>query len=134
MGEAAFDGLVARLVRYRLLRQNAADETYTAHPLMRNHYLALLSRGAEAAQTHERIKDYYLAVAGDTPTYPTLEDLAPLIEVVYHACRAGAYADHSQCQVANTRRDSVQRHRYDIVARLTSSRYITITSSPPKFR
>jgi len=40
---------------------------------------------------HEQIKDYYLSIAGDTPEYPTLEDLKPLIEVVHHACQAGAY-------------------------------------------
>jgi tetratricopeptide (TPR) repeat protein len=60
---------------------------------VRNHYFALLTAGERAAQedAHARIKDYYLEVAGDVPTFPTLDDLAPLIEVVHHACRAGAY-------------------------------------------
>jgi hypothetical protein len=63
----------------------------TTHPLIRAYYFTLLSAGEAANATHESIKDYYLDVAGDTPTYPTMDDLAPLIEVVYHACRAGAY-------------------------------------------
>ncbi|MCP4425257.1 MAG: tetratricopeptide repeat protein, partial [Chloroflexi bacterium] len=65
--------------------------TYTTHPLVRNHYLARLTGSGQAAQTHAQLQAYYLALAGDTPQHPTLEQLAPLIEVVYHACRAGAY-------------------------------------------
>lgn len=34
---------------------------------------------------------YYLAIAGEMPETPTLEDLASLIEAVHHACRAGEY-------------------------------------------
>jgi len=94
LDDAAFAAMVNRLVTYRILRLDVQARTYTAHPLVRNHYFALLTQGGDAAQTraaHERIKDYYLASAGDTPRYPTLDDLKPLIEVVYHACRAGAY-------------------------------------------
>jgi tetratricopeptide (TPR) repeat protein len=84
--------IVSRLVSYRLLRQDAASQTYTVHPLIRNHYLALLSqREAQEKGAHEQIKDYYLSIAGDTPQYPTLDDLRPLIEVVHHTCQAGAY-------------------------------------------
>jgi tetratricopeptide (TPR) repeat protein len=86
-----FENLVERLTAYRLLRYNPHEDHYTAHPLIRNHYFAHLTRDTGAPDTHARIKDYYLALAGDTPRYPTLEDLQPLIEVVHHACRAGAY-------------------------------------------
>jgi hypothetical protein len=82
MGEAEFEGLLKRLVGYRLLRYNESAATYSSHPLVRNHYLALLGQSGQAAQTHEQIKDYYLSLAGDTPHHPTLEQLAPLIEVV----------------------------------------------------
>jgi hypothetical protein len=95
LDDDAFDALVQRLLSYRILRYNRHDDTHTAHPLIRNHYFAQLtdpSTGSGQAQdAHERIKDYYLELAGDTPRYPTLDDLAPLIEVVHHACRAGAY-------------------------------------------
>jgi hypothetical protein len=91
LDDAAFDALVARLVALRILRHDEADNAYTAHPLVRNHYFTRLTQGADAAGAHEQIKDYYLANAGDVPRFPTLDDLAPLIEVVYHACRAGAY-------------------------------------------
>ena len=86
-------GLVQRLLTYRILRHDPNADTYTTHPLIRNHYFARLTAGSreETQNAHERIKDYYLELAGDTPRFPTLDDLAPLIEVVHHACRAGAY-------------------------------------------
>jgi len=91
--DAAFNAMVARLVKYRILRHDAATHEYTTHPLIRAHYFALLTQGdpSQTQAAHERIKDYYLEMAGDTPQYPTLDDLRPLIEVVHHACRAGAY-------------------------------------------
>ena len=91
MDAAAFDGLITRLTGYRLLRHNAEAGTYTTHPLVRSHYLNQLLHSGQAAQTHDQVKAYYLELAGDTPHNPTLAQLAPLIEVVYHACRAGAY-------------------------------------------
>jgi len=88
---SAVNSLVSRLLTYRLLRHDTATQTYTAHPLIRNHYLTLLTqKEAQEKEAHEQIKDYYLSVAGDTPHNPTLEDLRPLIEVVHHACQAGA--------------------------------------------
>jgi tetratricopeptide (TPR) repeat protein len=91
--DTEFDATIKRLVTYRILRHDPREAIYTAHPLVRDHYLARLTAGgrAQAEDAHERIKDYYLELAGDTPQYPTLDDLAPLIEVVHHACRAGAY-------------------------------------------
>ena len=88
---AEFEQLIARLTGYRLLRHSAEAGTYSNHPLVRNHYLNLLLHSGQAADTHAQMKDYYLELAGETPQQPTLEQLAPLIEVVYHACRAGAY-------------------------------------------
>jgi tetratricopeptide (TPR) repeat protein len=87
--------MVNRLVTYRILHHDLASQTYTAHPLVRNHYLAILTHGDSTEQhdVHNKIKDYYLSIAGDTPQYPTLDDLKPLIEVVHHACQAGAYQE-----------------------------------------
>ncbi len=85
--------MVNRLVAYRILHCDTTSQTYTAHPLVRNHYLAILTHGdsTEQQDVHGKIKDYYLSIAGDTPQFPTLDDLKPLIEVVHHACQAGAY-------------------------------------------
>ncbi len=91
-GISEIKAVVERLVTYRILRFDAHDRTYTTHPLIRNHYLALLTKGDAALEkaAHEQIKDYYLSIAVDT-LHPTLDDLKPLIEVVHHACQAGAY-------------------------------------------
>ncbi len=106
--EVEMAAVAERLTTYRLLRYNEKAKTYTAHPLVRNHYLALLTQSGQAADTHTQMKDYYLELAGDTPHNPTLEQLAPLIEVVYHACRAGAYNEafdiHWQRNYQGTRR------------------------------
>lgn len=93
LNDAAFNAMIKRLTDYHILRYDVAARTYTAHPLIRNHYFARLT-ACDTAQTraaHERIKDCYLSTVGETPRFPTLDDLKPLIEVVYHACRARTY-------------------------------------------
>ena len=114
--EGELRALVERLVAYRLLRRAMAADghggaaEYSAHPLVRAHYFARLTGGdrAQAQDAHARIKDYYLELAGDTPQFPTLEDLKPLIEVVHHACRAGAYDEAHRIR----RERITQRDRY----------------------
>ncbi len=93
LNEGDFAAMIQRLVNYRLLKHHAHDQTYTTHPLIRAHYAKLFAEADRATRqdAHTRIKDYYLARAGETPRHPTLDDLAPLIEAVHHACRAGAY-------------------------------------------
>ena len=95
LSDADFKELLKRLETYRMLRRDPVDKSYTTHPLIRNHYLALLTRDnvqrEDVQRAHATIKDYYLSIAGDTPQYPTLNDLKSLIEVVHHACQAGAY-------------------------------------------
>lgn len=91
--DAEFKALINNLQKYRILRHDPQENHYTTHPLIRNHYFTLLSQrdSSQTRKTHEQIKDYYLSVAGDVPHHPTLEDLIPLIEVVHHACQAGAF-------------------------------------------
>ncbi len=93
LSKAKFKAMVQRLVAYCLLRYDPDAHTYTAHPLIRAHYFGRLTEGKriQAKDAHQQIKNYYLELAGDTPYNPTLDDLAPLIEVVHHACQAGAY-------------------------------------------
>jgi hypothetical protein len=97
-GISDLKAIVERLVTYRILRFDVHERTYTTHPLIRNHYLALLTKGdaAQEKAAHEQIKDYYLSIAGDTPQYPTLQDLKPLTEAVHHACQAGIYDEAEQ--------------------------------------
>jgi len=110
LDDAGFDAMIDRMVARRILRRHPKDRTYTTHPLIRNYYFARLTAGeCDGVQdAHQRIKNHYLDLAGDTPTHPTLDDLAPLIEVVHHACLAGAYDEAFRIH-----RDSIdQRNRY----------------------
>jgi trypsin-like peptidase len=93
IGGSPLRDIVKRLVTYRLIRHDEHEKTYATHPLIRNHYFALFTKGdpSQEKAAHEQIKDYYLSIAGDAPEFPTLDDLKPLIEVVHHACQAGAY-------------------------------------------
>ncbi|HLO16097.1 MAG TPA: trypsin-like peptidase domain-containing protein [Anaerolineales bacterium] len=93
IGGSLLQDVVNRLVKYRLIRHDEHEKAYTTHPLIRSHYFALFTKGdpSQEKAAHEQIKDYYLSIAGDIPQYPTLDDLKPLIEVVHHACQAGAY-------------------------------------------
>jgi tetratricopeptide (TPR) repeat protein len=91
--ESPLPEIVNRLATYRLIRHDEQENAYTTHPLIRNHYFALFTKGDSSQEkaAHEHIKDYYLSIAGDTPQYPTLDDLKPLVEAVHHACQAGEY-------------------------------------------
>jgi tetratricopeptide (TPR) repeat protein len=93
LDDSAFQAMVQRLVAYRILRYDPRARHYTTHPLIRNHYAERLTEAdqAQVQDAHQRIKDYYLELAGDVHRYRTLDDLAPLIEAVHYACRAGAH-------------------------------------------
>jgi tetratricopeptide (TPR) repeat protein len=93
LNDVQFDALVSRLQDYRLIRYDQQQQQYTMHPLVRAHFLALLAAGdnAQAQDAHQRLKDYYLFLAGEISYSSTLDNLNPLIEVVHHACLAGAY-------------------------------------------
>jgi tetratricopeptide (TPR) repeat protein len=86
-------GILNQLVNYRMLRYDNRLQHYTTHPLIRAHYLERLKEkpiGVVQA-LHNRIKGWYLDIAGEMPEVPTLDQLAPLIEAVHHACQAGEY-------------------------------------------
>ncbi|MGI0486891.1 hypothetical protein ACN4EK_15735 [Pantanalinema rosaneae CENA516] len=84
--------LVEQLADYRMLRRLPQQNTYTIHPLIRDHYWSrLTSDPLQARAVHQRIAEYYLAVIRQIPEHPTIEDLAPAIEAVHHLCQAGEY-------------------------------------------
>jgi tetratricopeptide (TPR) repeat protein len=90
---AGSSGILHQLVKYRMLRYDSRLQHYTTHPLIRGHYLERLKeKPIEVVQElHNRIKGWYLDIAGEMPEVPTLEQLAPLIEAVHHACQTGEY-------------------------------------------
>jgi tetratricopeptide (TPR) repeat protein len=93
LNDLKFEAMVKRLVDYRILRHERGSGQYSTHPLIRAHYSTLLTKSlhGQAEWAHKQIKDYYVAKAEGIPDKPTLEDLTPLIEVVHHACKCGAY-------------------------------------------
>ncbi len=97
LADQAFYNIVGRLLDRRLIRptSSAHGATYSAHPLIRAHYLERLTGGNpdQVRVAHECIKNFYLAMARKTPLTPTLDELAPLIEAVHHACKAGDYGE-----------------------------------------
>lgn len=102
LDDEAFGTLVQRLVGYRILRHERGQGRYTAHPLIRGHYsdeLAKCDQGQTEA-LHELIKEYYLGFTEDLLDNPTLEDLAPAIEAVHHACKAGNYDEGHEIWLA----------------------------------
>jgi len=101
------NGILNQLVNYRMLRYDNRLQHYTTHPLIRAHYLERLKeKPIEVLQAlHNRIKGWYLDIAGEMPEEPTLDQLAPLIEAVHHACQAGEYDEAN-----DIRRDKIYQN------------------------
>jgi tetratricopeptide (TPR) repeat protein len=100
---AAFDALVQGLVQRGLIRLTPLgnEAVYTIHPLIRAYYTECRKK-PDDTPTHRTIADYYEATAAYKPLswkevmqgkidFPSLDDLAPYIEIVHHLCAAGAY-------------------------------------------
>ncbi|WP_414756547.1 trypsin-like peptidase domain-containing protein [Anabaena sp. CCY 9910] len=88
-----FNGMIRRLLNYRILRFYPEANYYTMHPLISAHYSQRLQKdlGVQAKEIHQRIADYYLRIAGPIPENPSIESLAFPIEAVHHLCCAGSY-------------------------------------------
>lgn len=93
LDDTTFDALLKHLRAYHLLTYDVQTRRYTTHPLIRTYYMARLNERerSQVQAVHTRIKDYYLSFIGDPFPSPTLNDLAPLIEAVHHACYVGTY-------------------------------------------
>jgi hypothetical protein len=108
-----------RLRAYRILRVNlrGARVESSLHPLVRDYYYDDLSVHGDLGAVHRRVQHFYLELAGDHPVgpdrVPTLEELAPLIEAVHHACRGGDY--EAGYQIYD---DQIDQHRGVLVYQL----------------
>ena len=76
-----------------ILHFDQRSEHYHMHPLIREYYYSRLidSNKTDAQLTHNKIKDYYLAISESIETPSNIKELSPYIEAVHHACRAGEY-------------------------------------------
>lgn len=99
LDDTQFEALVAGLVLRRLLRRTEGDEiTYSAHPLVQRHYRKALEdkhKPDDVQPIHRAAAEHYQETNDEPGHNPTLDDLKPYIEVVYHLCRAGAYDEAS---------------------------------------
>jgi tetratricopeptide (TPR) repeat protein len=95
LDSVSFKALTERLVSCRILRYNPQADYYTTHPIIRAYYSMRLGmmRPAQVHSMHRHIKDFYLNLAGKMRPSPSLDDLAPLIEAVYHSCQAEDHQD-----------------------------------------
>ncbi len=95
MSDEAFGSLIERLKGYRIVRYESNEDQYTIHPLIRDHYTKKLKgeHSSEIEPLHRLIKDYYLGHIPKSLDLPTLKDLTPLIEAMYHACCAAKYEE-----------------------------------------
>lgn len=93
LDDVDFDSLVKHLMACRILYYNSESRQYTTHPLIRAYYSKLLASSdcILVQEMHAKIKDYYLTIANGILDDPSLEDLEPLIEAIYHACNANCY-------------------------------------------
>jgi tetratricopeptide (TPR) repeat protein len=80
--------ILSRLIEYRILRFNEVSASYTTHPLIRAHYIdTLSSAGVDRVKTvHAFVKKYYIAAVRQQTNYSKIENLAPLLEAIHHAC------------------------------------------------
>lgn len=89
----AYTVALVHLVDARVIQRDQGGRL-AMHPLVRDYYYQRAVDGGEHVRLHEWAKHYYLGLAeSETEPPTTLEDLAPLIEAVHHACRSGAYAE-----------------------------------------
>ncbi len=98
LDDEAFLALFQRLVALSMLLFDEERRTFTLAPIIQHAYRARLADDAhiaplQRAELHRRLFQYYLDIAPASGEYPTLNDLLPLIEAVYHACCAGAYPE-----------------------------------------
>lgn len=93
LSDEEFEAMIERLRGYRILRYDPAQQHYTTHPLIREHYIGRFNNIPEEQKNHSHnvIKEHYMILAREIPYHPSLEDYVPLIEAIHHACCAGSY-------------------------------------------
>jgi tetratricopeptide (TPR) repeat protein len=84
--------LSEKLTNFRILRYKSQENTYTIHPLIREHYLKILSKDSRKSKiTHLRIRDYYLSTFLKEQNRFSLNVMSLVVEIAHHFCEAGEY-------------------------------------------
>jgi tetratricopeptide (TPR) repeat protein len=90
LSDLQLETVVNGLIESRLVHHIQESNTFTTHPLIRAHYSALLenSKPEDVRYIHRVISRYYIKMAITVPEHPDLTFLSPVVEAIYHACRA----------------------------------------------
>jgi tetratricopeptide (TPR) repeat protein/GTPase SAR1 family protein len=119
------DNVEKNLFKSEMIRFDQQTKEITFHKLIQEYYYSILNKNSiQKRSAHALIKDYYLSIAGRKIPQPSLGNLKPLIEAVYHACCAEEYdfAWRIYTERLNAPKDyliTVQLGAYDTVLSLT---------------
>jgi nucleoside phosphorylase len=83
----SFKRMVDNLYDRRLITKEQ-DDTYTAHPLIKNYFESIFEED-DKKLCHRKIYQYINTYAPEKPE--TFEEMQPLFEQVYHGCKARMY-------------------------------------------
>lgn len=91
---------IEKLIDLRIIEVSESSN-YLVHPLVRLHYTNLLHQDSEqAVRVHLRISDCYrYFLEEEIPSYPSLKQLQPAIELVHHLCKAERYDEANSVRV-----------------------------------
>ena len=91
MKELGYRAALNRLFAARLVLTRNPAEPVDCHPLIREHFAAVMRSTAvdEFRKGHSRLYEYYCHNAPEQPK--TLEEMTPLFYAVYHGCQAGQH-------------------------------------------
>ncbi|MEZ5357124.1 MAG: toll/interleukin-1 receptor domain-containing protein [Bryobacteraceae bacterium] len=80
----------------RLASTGNPAEPVACHPLVRDHFAAVMRETAPDAfrAGHQRLYEYYARQGKDLPE--TLEEMTPLFHAIYHGCQAGRHSEVGQ--------------------------------------
>lgn len=93
MKELEYRAALNRLFGARLVLSNDPVESVDCHPLIREHFAAVMRSSDRAAfrKGHSRLYEHYCQKAPQEPD--TLDEMMPLFWAVYHGCQAGRHQE-----------------------------------------
>ncbi len=93
MKEREYRAVLNRLYSGRLILSHDPDVPVDCHPLIREHFAAVMRSSAADSfrEGHSRLYEHYCQQAPEKPD--TLEEMTPLFYAVYHGCQAGRHQE-----------------------------------------
>lgn len=93
MKEREYQAALNRLHQARLVLSKDVSEPVDCHPLIREHFAAVMRAAApeEFREGHSKLYEHYCKQAPHQPD--TLDEMTPLFYAVYHGCQAERYQE-----------------------------------------